>query len=69
VVYALVNGTKNYDALTNQLGVVMTVHGAVMVVAGLGFRLRGAPRANAPGVDGHRADGRCRARGAHADHA
>lgn len=37
VVYALVNGTKNYDALTNQLGVVMTVHGAVMVVAGLGF--------------------------------
>jgi hypothetical protein len=37
VVYALVNGTKNYDSLTDQLGVVMTVHGAVMVVAGLGF--------------------------------
>jgi len=37
VVYALVNGTKDYDTLTDQLGVLMTVHGAVMVVAGLGF--------------------------------
>ena len=37
VVYALVNGTKNYETLTDQLGVVMTVHGAVMVVAGLGL--------------------------------
>jgi len=37
VVYALVNGTKNYETLTERLGVVMTVHGAVMVVAGLGF--------------------------------
>jgi hypothetical protein len=37
VVYALVNGTKNYETLTDQLGVVMTVHGGLMVVAGLGF--------------------------------
>jgi len=37
VVYALVNGTENYDTLTDKLGVLMTVHGAVMVVAGLGF--------------------------------
>lgn len=37
VVYALVNDTKNYEELTDQLGAVMTVHGAVMVVAGLGF--------------------------------
>lgn len=37
VVYALVNGTKNYETLTDQLGVVMIVHGAVMVVAGLGL--------------------------------
>lgn len=37
VVYALVNGTKNYESLTGQLSLVMTTHGAVMVVAGLGF--------------------------------
>jgi hypothetical protein len=37
VVYALVNDTKNYEMLTHQLALVMTVHGAVMVVAGLGF--------------------------------
>lgn len=37
VVYALVNGTKDYESLTDQLGVVMTVHGGLMVVAGLGL--------------------------------
>lgn len=37
VVYALVNGTKNYESLTDQLGLVMTVHGGLMVVAGLGL--------------------------------
>ena len=37
VVYALVNDTKDYDTLTHELGAVMTVHGAVMVIAGLGF--------------------------------
>lgn len=37
VVYALVNGTEDYAALSDELGVVMTVHGAVMVVAGLGL--------------------------------
>lgn len=37
VVYALVNGTKNYEALTDQLGLVMTLHGGLMVVAGLGL--------------------------------
>ncbi|MCU1376330.1 MAG: conserved rane protein of unknown function [Actinomycetia bacterium] len=37
VVYALVNNTKDYDALAKELGAVMTIHGAVMVVAGLGL--------------------------------
>ncbi|MEP7111885.1 MAG: hypothetical protein ABI862_01345 [Ilumatobacteraceae bacterium] len=37
VVYALANGTENYQALTERLGSVMTIHGAVMVVAGVGF--------------------------------
>ena len=37
VVSALVNDTTDYAALTNASGVAMVVHGAVMVVAGLGF--------------------------------
>jgi hypothetical protein len=37
VVYALMNGTKDYQTLTDELGPMMTVHGAVMVVCGLGF--------------------------------
>lgn len=37
VVYALVNGTKDYAALSDELGAVMMVHGVVMVVAGLGL--------------------------------
>jgi hypothetical protein len=37
VVYALVNDTKDYAALTDALGATMTIHGAVMVIAGLGF--------------------------------
>jgi hypothetical protein len=37
VVYALVNATRDYATLTDQLHTVMFVHGAVMVVAGLGF--------------------------------
>jgi hypothetical protein len=37
VVYALVNGTKDYASLSDELGAAMIVHGAVMVVAGLGF--------------------------------
>jgi hypothetical protein len=37
VVYALVNDTKIYEMLNDQLGWVMTVHGSVMVLAGLGF--------------------------------
>jgi hypothetical protein len=32
-----VNGTRDYGTLTDELGLVMTTHGAVMVVAGLGF--------------------------------
>jgi hypothetical protein len=36
-VYALVNGTTTYEMLNDQLGWVMTVHGSVMVLAGLGF--------------------------------
>jgi hypothetical protein len=37
VVYALVDGTRDYAALTADLGPWMTVHGAIMVVAGLSF--------------------------------
>ena len=37
VVYALMNGTEDYDALTEDLGPLMTVHGIVMVVAGIGL--------------------------------
>jgi hypothetical protein len=37
VVYALVNDTTDYSALTNEVGASMVFHGAVMVVAGVGF--------------------------------
>lgn len=37
VVYALVNGTSDYSALSDDLGALMTAHGAVMVFAGIGF--------------------------------
>jgi hypothetical protein len=37
VVYALVNRTPDYAALSEDLGPVMLVPGAVMVLAGLGF--------------------------------
>ncbi len=37
VVYALVNDTPDYAALTSELGVAMVIHGAVMVLAGVGF--------------------------------
>jgi hypothetical protein len=37
VVYALVNGTNDYSALSDDLGALMTAHGAVMVFAGIGF--------------------------------
>jgi hypothetical protein len=37
VVYALVNHTKDYEALTDELGALMVAHGAVMVIAGVAF--------------------------------
>ena len=37
VVYALVDGTPDYDALTDDLGLWMTLHGAIMLLAGIGF--------------------------------
>jgi hypothetical protein len=37
VVYALVRHTETYAELSRQLGPAMLMHGAVMVVAGLGF--------------------------------
>jgi hypothetical protein len=37
VVYALVRHTETYAELSRQLGPAMLVHGAVMVVAGIGF--------------------------------
>ena len=37
VVYALIDGTSDYPALSHDLQPWMTIHGAVMVLAGLGF--------------------------------
>jgi hypothetical protein len=37
VVYALVNGTSDYSALSDDLGALMTAHGVIMVFAGIGF--------------------------------
>lgn len=37
VVYALVNGTPDYKTLSEDIGAVMLIHGAIMVTAGLGF--------------------------------
>ena len=37
VVYALTDGTSDYTALSHDLQPWMTIHGAVMVLAGLGF--------------------------------
>jgi hypothetical protein len=37
VVYALVDGTSTYSVLSHDLRPWMTLHGAVMVLAGLGF--------------------------------
>jgi hypothetical protein len=39
VIYAMVNATSDYPALTSDLGAPMTAHGAVMVIGGLGFGL------------------------------
>ena len=39
VVYALVHGTSDYATLSRDLGPAMIVHGAVMVIAGIGFGL------------------------------
>ena len=37
VVYALIDGTSDYTALSHDLQPWMTIHGAIMVLAGLGF--------------------------------
>jgi hypothetical protein len=37
VVYALIDGTSDYAALSHALQPWMTIHGAVMLLAGLGF--------------------------------
>ncbi|MCB0877233.1 MAG: hypothetical protein KDB46_13675 [Solirubrobacterales bacterium] len=37
VVYALVDGTPDYDALSDGLGPAMAVHGGIMLLAGIGF--------------------------------
>jgi hypothetical protein len=37
VVYAMVNHTKDYKTLNDHLGTLMLAHGAIMVLAGLGF--------------------------------
>ena len=37
VVYALIDHTSDYGTLSRDLGLSMTIHGAIMVLAGLGF--------------------------------
>ena len=37
VVYALADGTSDYNALSHDLRPWMTIHGAIMLLAGLGF--------------------------------
>lgn len=37
VVYALAEGTSDFNALDDDFGAAMTVHGAIMVLAGVGF--------------------------------
>lgn len=37
VIYALANDTPDYETLSDDLGLLMLVHGVIMVVAGLGF--------------------------------
>ncbi len=37
VVFALVEGTPDYSTLGDELGFAMTLHGAIMVLAGIGF--------------------------------
>jgi hypothetical protein len=37
VVYALVNGTSDFTALGDDLGLWMTIPGAIMLIAGIGF--------------------------------
>jgi hypothetical protein len=37
VVYALVQNTSDYNALSDDLGLWLTAHGAIMVLAGIGF--------------------------------
>jgi hypothetical protein len=49
VVYALIDGTSDYNALSNDLDPWMTIHGAIMLLSGLGFgyaviRARALPR-------------------------
>ena len=39
VVYAIVNSTADYSTLTGDIGASMTAHGAIMVIAGVGFGL------------------------------
>ena len=40
VVYSLVDGTDDYDALIDDVGAAMTIHGAIMVLAGLASAAR-----------------------------
>jgi hypothetical protein len=37
VVFALVEGTPDFSTLSDELGLAMTLHGAIMVLAGVGF--------------------------------
>jgi hypothetical protein len=39
VIYALISGTRDYEALTKVFGAWMTVHGLILLLGGLAFGL------------------------------
>jgi hypothetical protein len=64
VVYALVNHTKNWDALTHDLGPAMTLHWGSLRRGRRGSRIRGEQSKAATEMDRHRPD---RRRSPHSD--
>jgi hypothetical protein len=62
VVYALADGTSDYNALSHDLQPWMTIHGTIMVLAGLGFGFAVIRAKVLPPWTAHRPDGRGRPR-------
>ena len=62
VVYALIAGTPNYEALVKVFGAWMTVHGLIMLVGGLAFGLAVVAGPGTAALDRRLPDGRRGAR-------